>query len=165
MCDPRECKEILLSEDEFRSIDHNSIPLWSPYPITDPRSPYYRRILTRPKIKWGRITLFLLALVLLQLSAFLVVLRLGKGAALSILSMLSILLVVLFVYRRVIAVELIKIYQHYAPAHIRERCMFEPSCSDYMIAAIKKYGAFRGITRGIRRLRKCNPSGGGFDYP
>jgi putative membrane protein insertion efficiency factor len=45
-------------------------------------------------------------------------------------------------------------------------CRFEPSCSTYMILAIKKYGVFYGITKGIWRICRCNPYGrGGYDPP
>jgi uncharacterized protein len=45
-------------------------------------------------------------------------------------------------------------------------CKFEPSCSEYMILAVKKYGGARGFLRGIRRIIRCNPfSAGGVDYP
>ncbi|MBD8839100.1 membrane protein insertion efficiency factor YidD [Paenibacillus sp. CFBP 13594] len=33
-----------------------------------------------------------------------------------------------------------------------------------MIQAIEKYGAIKGLSLGIHRLRKCNINGGGYDY-
>ncbi len=43
-------------------------------------------------------------------------------------------------------------------------CKFYPSCSEYMILAIKKYGCIKGIYLGIKRLLRCNPfSKGGYD--
>ena len=51
----------------------------------------------------------------------------------------------------------------------RMKCRFEPSCSQYMILAIEKYGVIKGVLNGIKRLSKCNNRGdgmrGGFDYP
>jgi putative membrane protein insertion efficiency factor len=41
------------------------------------------------------------------------------------------------------------------------RCRFQPTCSQYMIDAIRKYGAWRGTGRGLRRLARCHPFGGG----
>src|SRR5204863_10103443 len=41
-------------------------------------------------------------------------------------------------------------------------CRFEPTCSIYMMQAIEKYGALRGVWLGIRRLSRChvfNPGG------
>ena len=58
----------------------------------------------------------------------------------------------------------VHLYQHCAPDSIRLRCVFEPSCSEYMILAVYKYGAFIGLFKGIKRLLRCHPPGG-VDYP
>ncbi len=43
-------------------------------------------------------------------------------------------------------------------------CKFYPTCSEYMIQAIQKYGVIKGILLGIKRILKCNPfSKGGYD--
>ena len=43
-------------------------------------------------------------------------------------------------------------------------CKYYPTCSEYMKQAIEKYGCFKGIFLGIKRLLKCNPfSKGGYD--
>ena len=39
-------------------------------------------------------------------------------------------------------------------------CRFYPSCSQYMIDSIQKYGAWRGGWRGIKRICRCRPWGG-----
>ncbi len=45
-------------------------------------------------------------------------------------------------------------------------CKYEPTCSVYMIEAIRKYGAVRGVLKGCWRLLRCNPwSRGGYDPP
>jgi len=38
-------------------------------------------------------------------------------------------------------------------------CRFFPTCSDYMLLSIKKYGIFKGIKIGIFRILRCNPWG------
>jgi putative membrane protein insertion efficiency factor len=44
------------------------------------------------------------------------------------------------------------------------RCRFEPSCSQYMIDAVRKYGAIPGVWRGSKRICRCHPFGGsGYD--
>jgi len=62
-------------------------------------------------------------------------------------------------------ISLIKFYQKTAPKRIRESCRFEPSCSEYMILSLEKFGFFSGIRRGIQRLKRCKPPYGGIDYP
>lgn len=43
-------------------------------------------------------------------------------------------------------------------------CRFTPTCSQYAIEAIEKYGAFRGGLMGLWRILRCHPfSRGGYD--
>ncbi|MBR2615982.1 MAG: membrane protein insertion efficiency factor YidD [Clostridia bacterium] len=60
---------------------------------------------------------------------------------------------------------LVHLYQNKASDRTRLKCMFEPSCSEYMILAVEKYGVVRGVFKGIRRLLRCHPPNGGKDYP
>lgn len=56
-------------------------------------------------------------------------------------------------------------YKAFAPMSMREQCRFEPTCSTYMIMAIKKYGIVIGLIKGICRIVRCHPPNGGVDYP
>lgn len=38
-----------------------------------------------------------------------------------------------------------------------QTCVFYPTCSEYMIAAIEKYGVFCGVMLGIKRILRCHP--------
>ncbi|KFL45599.1 membrane protein insertion efficiency factor YidD [Sphingobium sp. SA2] len=43
-------------------------------------------------------------------------------------------------------------------------CRFAPSCSEYAILAIRKYGAIKGSWLAGKRLMRCHPWGGsGYD--
>jgi putative membrane protein insertion efficiency factor len=45
-------------------------------------------------------------------------------------------------------------------------CPYYPTCSEYMIQAIQKYGPFSGAARGMARLCRCHPfCRGGYDPP
>lgn len=45
-------------------------------------------------------------------------------------------------------------------------CKFRPTCSEYAIQAIEKYGLAKGITKAIWRILRCHPwSSGGWDEP
>lgn len=45
-------------------------------------------------------------------------------------------------------------------------CRFEPSCSRYMVGALRKYGLFHGLKKGLSRLARCHPwNPGGYDPP
>lgn len=135
------------------------------HPPADPRSPAYVRVLKRPKIRWlsliawAGLPLPILAVVGLLLS------RMGLSPGASIAVCGGLLLVYLAVMAKPAAVCAVRLYQHFAPDSVRNRCRFEPSCSEYMILSIEKYGLFKGVKRGIGRLRRCNVKGGGFDEP
>ena len=45
-------------------------------------------------------------------------------------------------------------------------CRFYPSCSDYFIEAVEKYGPVRGTWKGVGRVCRCHPwNPGGYDPP
>ena len=52
---------------------------------------------------------------------------------------------------------LIKVYQITLGILFRGNCRFHPTCSEYMLQAIKKYGPSRGVIKGFSRIRKCHP--------
>ena len=56
-------------------------------------------------------------------------------------------------------------YKAFAPMELRCQCRFEPTCSTYMILALKKYGLIIGLFKGILRIIRCRPPNGGVDYP
>lgn len=63
------------------------------------------------------------------------------------------------------AIFLVKAYQKHAPPQMRNHCRFKPSCSEYMILAIEKYGLQKGVGMGIKRINRCRFPNGGVDYP
>ena len=82
----------------------------------------------------------------------------------TLLAMLGFGILYILIILKKAALWLVRVYQHYAPDRVRLKCVFEPSCSEYMILAIEKYGAFKGIYKGICRLLRCHAPGG-VDYP
>ena len=56
-----------------------------------------------------------------------------------------------------IIIYVIKLYQVTLGFFFRGNCRFHPSCSTYMVQAVKKYGAWAGMYKGIKRLSKCHP--------
>lgn len=50
----------------------------------------------------------------------------------------------------------VHLYQRYAPERVRRKCLCKPTCSEYAILAIEKYGVIRGVCKScIRLLKKC----------
>lgn len=74
------------------------------------------------------------------------------------------LIVVLLSAKRTV-LWMILLYQKYAPEHVRTSCVFTPTCSEYMMQAIGKYGLLKGGAKGIKRLLRCHPPNGGDDLP
>ena len=67
---------------------------------------------------------------------------------------------------RKIAIWAIRLYQHYAPEDVRRRCLFMPTCSEYTILVIQKYGIVIGLYKAyIRLFKKCRGSIYRIDYP
>ena len=52
---------------------------------------------------------------------------------------------------------LIRIYQKYVSPAFPPRCRFIPTCSQYAVEAIEKYGALKGGWLALKRLSKCDP--------
>lgn len=55
---------------------------------------------------------------------------------------------------------LVKVYQWIISPIFPQTCRFTPTCSTYMIEALKKRGPIVGLYLGIKRIIRCNPWGG-----
>jgi uncharacterized protein len=63
-----------------------------------------------------------------------------------------------------IAVHLLKIYKYAISPLLPPACRFTPTCSEYTVEAIGKYGFLKGGWLGVKRLSRCHPfSEGGYD--
>ena len=63
-------------------------------------------------------------------------------------------------------IGLVRLYQKFLSPCLGQNCRFSPTCSQYMILAIEKYGLLRGGCKGIRRILCCHPwHPGGEDPP
>lgn len=59
---------------------------------------------------------------------------------------------------------LIRVYQNTLGRVFGKCCRFEPSCSNYMLEAIRTHGVGYGVFLGIRRVARCHPwNPGGYD--
>ncbi len=163
MSDQAEPRSFILTEEELAAMQQHALDLLDPYPPTDPRSSRYRRHLNRPRIRWRLLLLLAAGFFCVPAGVFLLCGIPGIGGFPRFLCAAASALLYLFLLRRPVARGLIRLYQRYAPDRVRSSCVFEPSCSEYMLQAIDKYGTLRGIRRGFARLKRCNPQGGGFD--
>jgi len=62
------------------------------------------------------------------------------------------------------ALELIRLYQGTISQITPPSCRFVPTCSQYTYEAISKFGFFKGVWLGTKRLARCHPlHAGGYD--
>ncbi|MCS6883352.1 MAG: membrane protein insertion efficiency factor YidD [Oscillochloridaceae bacterium] len=65
---------------------------------------------------------------------------------------------------RWLAIKLIRFYQLAISPWLPPSCIYTPTCSQYGIEAISKYGVFKGGWLTFKRLLRCAPWGrGGYD--
>ena len=66
---------------------------------------------------------------------------------------------------RGILIAPIRLYQRTISPALPSRCKYHPSCSEYAVQAVRRYGVLRGVVLAGWRLLRCNPwSHGGVDF-
>ena len=66
-----------------------------------------------------------------------------------------------------ILIKVIKVYKFLISPLFGNSCRYLPTCSDYSIEALKKFGLFKGILTSLKRIFSCHPIkilGGGEGY-
>lgn len=144
-------------------------------------------MITRPIIEWKKITCNIITVLIIDIVLAIVSLKLFKMLGIEqytnlVLSMMKYiyllpienrfiqaflfyLLVCILIRIKRILIFMVRMYQLFAPEQMRLSCLYTPSCSEYMIMAIEKYGCIKGVIKGINRLRRCHTPNGGVDYP
>jgi putative membrane protein insertion efficiency factor len=65
-----------------------------------------------------------------------------------------------------VLIRTIRLYQTFISPILGNNCRFYPTCSEYAVMALEKYGILKGTLKTIWRILRCNPlSSGGVDYP
>ena len=65
---------------------------------------------------------------------------------------------------RAVVIAPVRAYQRVVSPLIGPRCKYYPSCSEYAVQAVRRYGILRGLVLAAWRLLRCNPwSDGGVD--
>ncbi|MDS3860973.1 membrane protein insertion efficiency factor YidD [Thermosynechococcaceae cyanobacterium BACA0444] len=61
-------------------------------------------------------------------------------------------------------IGLIRVYQATFSAAFLPSCRYQPTCSNYAIEAIERFGVIHGAWLAVRRILRCHPWGGsGYD--
>ena len=65
---------------------------------------------------------------------------------------------------KTVLISLLRFYKLAISPLLPPSCRFIPTCSEYAVDAINRYGALRGVGLAARRLLKCHPfHPGGYD--
>lgn len=65
---------------------------------------------------------------------------------------------------RTVGIGLIRGYQRFVSPAFPPRCRFSPSCSQFTLEAVERYGLLRGSWLGFKRILRCHPfHPGGYD--
>ena len=63
-----------------------------------------------------------------------------------------------------LSIALLRLYKRWISPMLPSACRYHPTCSEYMMDAIARYGVVRGVWMGVRRIGRCHPfHEGGFD--
>jgi len=64
----------------------------------------------------------------------------------------------------VVALAVLHFYKRWISPMLPSACRYHPTCSEYTMDAIQRYGVLRGMGRGFLRILRCHPfHEGGFD--
>jgi uncharacterized protein len=65
---------------------------------------------------------------------------------------------------RTLLIAPIRAYQRWISPMFPRRCKYHPTCSEYAVQAVQRYGMLRGTVLAAWRVLRCNPfSHGGYD--
>ena len=121
----------------------------------------------RPNINSKKIILKIVLILFIEICIIILTIFLYNKLDKFIIILLGIIILITFISVTIkeTVINLILLYQKFASEKLRSSCLFEPSCSEYMILAIEKYGFIKGFIKGIKRIFRCHYPNGGIDYP
>jgi len=65
---------------------------------------------------------------------------------------------------RKFVISILRFYKKFISPALPDSCRFYPTCSEYAVAAVEKYGILKGSIKSIYRIIRCNPfNKGGYD--
>jgi putative membrane protein insertion efficiency factor len=56
-----------------------------------------------------------------------------------------------------LVLDLLGVYKAVVSPFLPPACRFEPTCSEYTMQAVEKYGAVKGTWMGVKRILRCQP--------
>lgn len=63
-----------------------------------------------------------------------------------------------------VVIRALRLYKRWVSPMLPSACRYVPTCSEYMMDAVSRYGSARGVWMGVLRILRCHPfHAGGFD--
>ena len=63
-----------------------------------------------------------------------------------------------------LAARIIRVYQKLVSPALGKNCRYTPTCSQYTLEAVERFGVVKGVVLGARRIGRCHPlAEGGYD--
>lgn len=145
----------------------------SMYYIKHINDPYLNKLLSpaanlyRPDLPYGRMTAISVTLTILAILCSIGTISLNNKICMHhVVNNIQIINIFMFWFFIVFAVAskyylifAVMIYQRFAKAEIRLKCCCYPSCSQYSIIALRKYGTITGIYLTVKHCINCKPPG------
>jgi hypothetical protein len=66
---------------------------------------------------------------------------------------------------RKIIIGIIRFYQKFISPLKPPTCIYTPTCSEFTLQSVKKFGVFKGLFLGFKRILRCNPMYEGGEDP
>lgn len=66
---------------------------------------------------------------------------------------------------RKIIIGIIRFYQKFISPLKPPTCIYTPTCSEYTLQSVKKFGVIKGLFLGFKRVLRCNPMNEGGEDP
>ena len=66
---------------------------------------------------------------------------------------------------RVVVLAMLRFYKRVISPWLPVACRFQPTCSEYAMQAVQRYGAIKGTRLAVLRLLRCHPWGGAGEDP
>lgn len=129
---------------------------------------YSTRKINRPLLNYRQFTLKWLVVLVVEIGIVTFTIWLSHRFKLTFkvdVYIISCIIILTLFLLRWLLIDCIKIYQHYAPEDVRRRCRMMPSCSDYAIISLQKYGLLLGVVLSCIRLYKRCDGTYRIEYP
>lgn len=129
---------------------------------------YSTRKLNRPSLTYWQFALKWLGILIIEIGIAVFIIWLSHRFSFTFkvnLYLFCCIVLLAIAILRWLVIDCVKLYQHYASEDVRHRCRMMPSCSEYTIISLRKYGLVIGLLLSFIRLYKRCDGTYRIEYP